>query len=202
MYKVFINERALSLTSEPTDAVRHLSYESRASLEVALDQVENGLVDHLQVVGHDIDKMWEEFQELFKNIYAAGGLVQNPLKEILFIYRMGRWDLPKGKVEPGEKLNITALREVEEETGLRSVTLGSPIATTYHTYAERGVQRVLKHTHWFSMEYSGVEQPQPQIEEGITDVAFKSMDEIRQEVLPRTFKNIALILSLDSRIKL
>lgn len=202
MYKVFINERALSLTSEPTDAVRHLSYESRASLEVALDQVENGLADHIQVVGHDIDKMWEEFQELFKNIYAAGGLVQNPLKEILFIYRMGRWDLPKGKVEPGEKLNITALREVEEETGLRSVTLGSPIATTYHTYAERGVQRVLKHTHWFSMEYSGVEQPQPQIEEGITDVAFKSMDEIRQEVLPRTFKNIALILSLDSRIKL
>lgn len=97
-----------------------------------------------------IDRLWEEFQGLFKNIQAAGGLVYNDSRELLFIYRRGFWDLPKGKADAGETIEETALREVQEETGL-AAELSHFIHTSLHTYRNRKKKRVLKHTHWYRM---------------------------------------------------
>jgi ADP-ribose pyrophosphatase YjhB (NUDIX family) len=108
---------------------------------------------------------------------------------------MGKWDLPKGKIEKGESLEQAALREVEEETGLKELILEKFINNTFHIYTERNGEKILKTTYWFKMTYVGNEKPTPQIEEGISEVSWKNETAINKEVLPKTFKNIQLILN-------
>ncbi|MCQ9637599.1 NUDIX domain-containing protein [Chryseobacterium sp. WG14] len=127
-------------------------------------------------------------------IEAAGGIVSNPEGEILFIKRLGKWDLPKGKMEKGESQEESAVREIEEETGLKDVELVQFINTTYHIYVERNGEKILKCTHWFEMNFNGEATFKPQAEEGITEVAWKKRQQIENEVFPSTFKNIKLII--------
>lgn len=107
----------------------------------------------------------------YLEVNAAGGLVTNNKGEFLLIRRSGLWDLPKGHQEPGESLENTALREVEEETGLHGLTLGNYICTTEHCYF-RNDNWYLKHTWWYKMSCSGCEECTPQTEEGITEIAW------------------------------
>ena len=87
-------------------------------------------------------------------IKAAGGLVKNLNGEYLFIYRNDKWDLPKGKVEKNERVKEAAVREVEEECGIKVDKLGDKICKTYHVYINKG-DVVLKKTHWFDMKCIG-----------------------------------------------
>ena len=115
----------------------------------------------------------EEFAAKFQQINAGGGIVRNSKGETLMILRHGIWDLPKGKQEPGESIEECALREVEEETGLKGLTLGELHSITHHTYKVFGTP-VLKHTYWFDMTYAGDATPTPQQEEDITRVEWVS----------------------------
>ncbi|MEA1848295.1 MULTISPECIES: NUDIX hydrolase [Chryseobacterium] len=194
MYKVFVNEKKLLLSKQSENLEKTLGYENVTSLEIALDLLENTSVKELNVFGENIDEIWSEFQKLFRIIEAAGGIVSNPEGDILFIKRLGKWDLPKGKMEKGESREESAVREIEEETGLQNVELLSFINTTYHIYIERNGDKVLKCTHWFEMNFDGEDTSKPQIEEGITEVAWKNTLQIEEEVFPSTFKNIRLII--------
>jgi 8-oxo-dGTP pyrophosphatase MutT (NUDIX family) len=194
MYKVFVNEKKLLLSKQSENLEKTLGYENVTSLEIALDLLENTSVTELNVFGENIDEIWAKFQSLFRIIEAAGGIVNNPSGDILFIKRLGKWDLPKGKMEKGESREESAVREIEEETGLRDVELVRFINTTYHIYVERNGDKVLKCTHWFEMNFDGEDTSKPQIEEGITEVAWKNTGEIENEVFPSTFKNIKLIV--------
>ncbi|OVE55902.1 NUDIX hydrolase [Chryseobacterium mucoviscidosis] len=194
MYKVFVNEKKLLLSKQSENLEKTLGYENVTSLEIALDLLENTSVKELNVFGENIDEIWTEFQKLFRIIEAAGGIVNNPEGEILFIKRLGKWDLPKGKMEKGESREESAVREIEEETGLSNVELVRFINTTYHIYIERNGDKVLKCTHWFEMNFDGEDTSKPQIEEGITEVAWKNTTQIEDEVFPSTFKNIKLIV--------
>lgn len=194
MYKVFVNEKKLLLSKQSENLEKTLGYENVTSLEIALDLLENTSVKELNVFGENLEEMWTEFQKLFRIIEAAGGLVNNPEGDILFIKRLGKWDLPKGKMEKGESREESAVREIEEETGLANVELVRFINTTYHIYVERNGDKVLKCTHWFEMNFSGEDTSKPQIEEGITEVAWKNTAQIEDEVFPGTFKNIKLIV--------
>jgi ADP-ribose pyrophosphatase YjhB (NUDIX family) len=107
----------------------------------------------------------EAFKPMFAVIQAAGGLVHNPKKEILLIYRRQKWDLPKGKLDEGEDLEECAIREIKEETGLKQVAIEKPLTTSYHTYTENG-HEVLKETHWFLMK-AKEQKLAPQTEEDI-----------------------------------
>jgi 8-oxo-dGTP pyrophosphatase MutT (NUDIX family) len=102
-------------------------------------------------------------------IQAGGGLVENEKKEILFMFRRGKWDLPKGKLDPGETLESCALREVEEETGVRQLALIKFLVVTEHAYEERGLL-ILKETHWYLMKTNSRQLLIPQTEEGITEL--------------------------------
>jgi 8-oxo-dGTP pyrophosphatase MutT (NUDIX family) len=195
MYKVFVNEKKLLLSKQSENLEKTLGYENVTSLEIALDLLENTSVKELNVFGENIDKIWSEFQKLFRIIEAAGGIVSKPNGDILFIKRLGKWDLPKGKMEKGESREESAVREIEEETGLQNVELLSFINTTYHIYIERNGDKVLKCTHWFEMSFDGEDTSKPQIEEGITEVAWKNTLQIEEEVFPSTFKNIRLIIT-------
>lgn len=194
MYKVFVNEKKLLLSKQSEDLEKNLSYESFTTLEIALDLLENTSVKELNVFGENIDEIWSEFQKLFRIIEAAGGIVNNGTGDILFIKRLGKWDLPKGKMEKGESREESAVREIEEETGLKDVELVEFINTTYHIYIERNGDKILKCTHWFEMNFFGEDTSKPQIEEGITEVAWKNTSQIENEVFPSTFKNIELII--------
>lgn len=194
MYKVFVNEKKLLISKHSEELEKNLEYESFTTLEIALDLLENTSVKELNVFGENIDEIWAEFQKLFRIIEAAGGLVNNPEGKMLFIKRLGKWDLPKGKMEKGESREESAVREIEEETGLKDVELLEFINTTYHIYIKRNGEKILKCTHWFEINFNGEDTSKPQIEEGITEVAWKNTAQIEEEVFPSTFKNIELIV--------
>lgn len=116
----------------------------------------------------DVNELKTIFFASFKLIDAAGGVVINPGQEVLMIFRRGNWDLPKGKLDPGETLEQCALREVEEETGIRDVAILRPVTydglsqeATFHVYSEKG-SWILKASYWYLMEtaYDGVPVPQ------------------------------------------
>jgi len=116
------------------------------------------------------EEVLEIFKQNLKLIYAAGGVVINELNQILLIKRNGFWDLPKGKREPEEQLRFTAIREVEEETGVKVETASEQSITTYHCYCLRG-EYCIKETHWFEMNVTiGEQMLTPQTDEGIETV--------------------------------
>jgi len=179
----------------PNDDEKNIAYEDFATIETALDILENSSCKSVNLYGEDPDKIWDDFHDSFTNIEAAGGIVKNDENKILFIYRLGKWDLPKGKLEPNESLEHAAVREVEEETGIENLKLQNFIGSTYHTYKEReNNAQILKTTFWYLMKSTDSKELIPQTEEGITKVEWKSKDEILSDVLPNTFKNIELIL--------
>lgn len=128
----------------------------------------------------------EHFWDLFKHKDAAGGLVENEKGEYLCIYNRSRWSLPKGGVEWKEEVEVAAVREVMEESGLKNVTLLHPLLKTYHTFRRRR-NWVLKTTHWYKMKASSSETLIPQKEEGITDINWfpkEKMLQIQKESYP------------------
>ncbi|UEG54142.1 NUDIX domain-containing protein [Mucilaginibacter daejeonensis] len=125
-------------------------------------------------------------------IKAAGGLVKNDRGNFLFIFRNGKWDLPKGKLEKGEKSEEGAVREVEEECGISIGKCGKKIVKTYHVYTIKG-EVVLKKTYWYKMKYKGNARLKPQIEEGITDVRWMDRSDINT-VAGNTFPSIKDVL--------
>jgi 8-oxo-dGTP pyrophosphatase MutT (NUDIX family) len=125
-------------------------------------------------------------------IEAAGGLVFNEKNELLMIFRRGFWDLPKGKVDEGETLEQCAVREVQEETGLQNIKLGTFLTTTYHTYDLKG-KTIIKPSHWFRMENWDDEKLIPQTEEDITAIKFVTK-EIAYSLLDEMYPTIKIIV--------
>jgi mutator protein MutT len=125
-------------------------------------------------------------------IVAAGGIVENEKGEILLQLRRGKWDLPKGKLDDGETIEECAVREVEEETGLKDIQLGELIGTTTHRYTERNMD-IEKETHWFAMKVNGVQNLVPQLSEDITELKWVNEHEL-EPYLSNTFANIIEIV--------
>ncbi len=144
------------------------------------------------ILGKDFQKLKEAFFKHFHLVKAAGGLVKNKKHEILMIFRSGKWDLPKGKLDEGETLEECAKREVEEETGLHHLKITKPITITYHTYNRFGKHN-LKETHWFLMQSAGDEKLIPQTEEEITEIIWAKKEEL-PKYLVNTFPTIEMVL--------
>ena len=125
---------------------------------------------------------------------AAGGVVGNGKSELLLIRRNGMWDLPKGHVEKGETIGTAALREVNEETGVANLTIGSLIAKTYHVYPLDG-EWILKQTSWYDMQTSGNQILTPQTEEGIEQVCWLPK-KVALEKLDTSFATLAYLSSI------
>lgn len=121
------------------------------------------------------DESVEYIKSKFKIIKAAGGLVYRDGK-ILMIHRLGKWDLPKGKIEKKESVSEGALREVEEECNIK-VALRDRICTTWHTYT-KGEQSILKKTVWYHMDCLDDSKMKPQLDEGIDEVKWMNKKEL------------------------
>ncbi|HCY72780.1 MAG TPA: hypothetical protein DHU75_01175 [Rikenellaceae bacterium] len=131
----------------------------------------------------DIDAMYKNLCAQFKEVNAAGGLVVNRRGDYLLIKRNAKWDLPKGHQEAGEDIRVTAVREVEEETGVDKLELGPLICVTDHCYLRDGVWH-LKHTWWYEMLYNAPVDLIPQREEDISKAAW-----VAKSSLPPFLKN-------------
>jgi len=125
-------------------------------------------------------------------IQAGGGLVENEKGEVLFMFRRGKWDLPKGKLDPGENLADCAMREVAEETGIRGLVLKKFLLVTEHPYTEGG-KDLIKETHWWLMKASSNQLIIPQAEEDITEVRWVDVPTLNM-VLQNTYPGIIEVL--------
>ena len=135
-----------------------------------------------------ITENWKNFCSDYKLIKAAGGVVYNSKNQLLMIFRNGKWDLPKGKLDENEKIEECAIREVEEECGIRNLVIIKRLADTYHTYEFQGL-KILKKTFWFKMYTDFSEDLLPQIEEGITKVEWVYKQEFANK-LQNSYANI------------
>lgn len=204
MYKVFINDKPLILSSRPDfnfpDGNSEVKVEisDRNSIEQAFAK----LVDRnfnfsgaLFYNNRSASQLLDDFISVFPILEAAGGVVMNNKKERLFIYRFGKWDLPKGKIEAGESIEEAAVREVEEETGISGPIIITGLPSTYHMYMYKN-KWVLKQNHWFAMQYIGNEPLVPQQEEGITKVEWRGSHKMN-EVFSNTYISLHDLLHTD-----
>lgn len=157
-----------------------LRVESRAEMFTAWCMLaELADVHGLHAFGKDVEELWCWFREGHRLVEAAGGAVTDAEGRLLAIHRLGRWDLPKGKVEAGEELQAAAVREVQEECGLHRLQVLRPLCETWHTYARAG-ERHLKRTHWYLMRGDSSEPLAAQTEEAIDAVQWLGPDELER----------------------
>lgn len=186
----------LTLVSNAPGALQEneLSAEEKQLLEAEVRQMvekfEAGSED-AKIAVPDVDYALEVVTGCYSRfIKAAGGAVFNDKGKLLVIRRLGLWDLPKGKVDPGETVAQTAVREVIEETGLEHVELGEHLLNTYHTYELDG-KPVLKESIWYRM--SAIDAPLvPQTEESITEARWESLDDLH-DIYADTYASIRLV---------
>lgn len=202
MYKIYINETLLLLISsedaknyDPKDLTNLLvSYrQNRKYLHRYIDNLEKGAkYESIIIHSEDLEQLKEDFFGKYKIRKAGGGVVFNEAGKILAIHRGGYWDLPKGKMEKGETIEDTAVREVQEETGIQNIKLGEFITDTYHTFKNKKNTRILKWSTWFKMQTSDTKLI-PQAEEGIEEAIFLDKDEFLAK--SPIYKNILEVLN-------
>lgn len=195
--KIYFNDKPLFLCDVMTPEITAYAHHDDA---VFIDEFSHPAVNsmihemrqskvHAGIFVHsNLEELRKAFWKKFLPIKAGGGLVKNNEGRYLFMLRRGVWDLPKGKLDPGETIEQCAVREVGEETGLQDVRLDGPLLLTYHTYDESG-KHILKETHWFRMGVTDTSGLKPQQEEQITELRWVSPGEF-DLVLGHTFPSI------------
>ena len=200
--KIYFDNKPVYLCNEINEELKEILHHPDA---VYMDEISNAAIKSLlhEIVKEefhagvlwdsDFEKLKKAFFKHFTPIEAAGGIVENDKQEILFIFRLGKWDLPKGKVEKGEDIANTAIREVEEETGVNHLTLKNKVGETYHTYNAFG-KHFIKTTHWFYMACPSQQEIKPQTEEDIAEVKWVKVKDMN-EPLENTYPSIKDILT-------
>lgn len=188
MYEVFVNESPLILTTKKPKNINGNLYKMKEkAILTAITKLSKKELKIAYIYDPD-DAILEKFSAKIPMVTAAGGLVKNKKEKILFIYRNGKWDLPKGKLDKGESIENAAIREVVEETGVGGLVVDNYIRTTYHIFKRNG-GFLLKQVYWFAMhtDYSG--KLKPQKNEGITKVSWKGRKKTKK-ALTNSYHNI------------
>lgn len=155
---------------------------------IEFENFANSEKKELNIATSNLAEGFEAFKKCFKFIYAAGGLIKKDDK-YLFIYRLKRWDLPKGKFEMGETPEECAIRECEEECGITQLSVVNQLPNTLHIYNYKDGY-ALKHTFWFAMNTNHMGELVPQTEENIERVEWYGIEDIKQIVLKNSYPAI------------
>ena len=192
MYKVFVNDIPIILSTEEINDENYLSLPiKQANIKHIIKKVKKAKLRYVNLYHPKEEKLFKHLTKQLKPIVAGGGLVFNDKEEILFIFRKGKWDLPKGGTEKNENIQETAKREVEEETGVNNLKITETLPVTYHVMKRKGKYR-LKITHWFKMKTSYTGELTPQLDEDITKVEWKNFEESKK-ALKNSYENIKLL---------
>ena len=199
MYKVFFNDSTIridakSKTSSNNNITSLAVDESYSFVNELLVKIEAASVQQdFLILNEDPLKLWDSFKKQLKELPAAGGLVINENRELLFIKRLGVWDLPKGKIEKRETPQSAAVREVEEECGIKGLQIIRQLDSTYHIYRNPYLKfpnnLVLKETKWFLMSAPDNQSLIPQAEENIEEVKWFALHQL-EEVMNNTYSSI------------
>ena len=199
--KIYFNEKPLFLCDNIDEIIEPYVHHDDAvfideldthTVKAMIHEMESAKI-HAGVFFHArLEELKKAFFKKFTLVQAAGGLVKNENDETLLIFRRGKWDLPKGKLDKGESLEECALREVEEETGLKKLNLLGPLLITYHTYHE-GTKFILKESHWYTMKTKSDQQLIPQTDEDIHEIKWVKNEELKQ-YMKNAFPSIADVL--------
>lgn len=173
------DEQALA---DPNSVEFHIG--EHISIHALVDMFEaSESLSRIYIPTDNVEWMYRRVCAEFKEVDAAGGLVSNKRGDYLLIRRGGLWDLPKGHREEGEDIHLTALREVQEETGVDKLKLRNLICITDHCYLRNEIWH-LKHTWWYDMLYTDPVNLTPQTEEDISKAAW-----VARSSLPPFLKN-------------
>jgi 8-oxo-dGTP pyrophosphatase MutT (NUDIX family) len=192
MYKVFVNDKPFFLTNQ---IVKETDFQlfllESTDIEQLVIKMFNNKIKKCYLYYPDEKVIFKKLKEKIPVQRAGGGFVYNKKGEVLFIFRNGKWDLPKGGKEKGEKMSHTALREVEEETGVNKLVVTKKLQKTYHIFKRNGKYK-LKITQWFEMtsDFDGIASGQA--EEGIEKVAWLNPEQVK-EALTNSYENIKLL---------
>lgn len=140
------------------------------------------------------EMIFRHFMTFFVPVEAAGGLAMSSSGQWLFIFRNGRWDLPKGIIEEKENREQAAIREVQEECGIADIKIIQDLPLSYHIYPDKGSDWILKKTHWYLMKVLDNSTLTPQAAEGITKVEWRDPENI-DDILKNTYGNIRDMLN-------
>jgi 8-oxo-dGTP pyrophosphatase MutT (NUDIX family) len=198
MIKIFLKDKLLTI-SEDVASENFITKISFSDKEHIKKTINNFLTEEeicsLNIYGAEEIEIIKEIETLFVKIRAAGGIVTSKNNELLFIKRLGVWDLPKGKIEAEETPKIAAIREVCEECGIHEhdLELNRTLEKTYHIY-ELKQKFILKETFWFEMLFMGSYLLTPQIEEDITEIKWINKKYV-SEILANTYPSIELLIN-------
>ncbi|WP_289658258.1 NUDIX hydrolase [Flavobacterium panacagri] len=199
MYKVFVNDKPLFLTNEISKETDfQLFLLESIDIEQLIIKIFQNKIQKAILYHPDESEMMKTLKAKIPVNKAGGGFVYNKKGEVLFIFRNGKWDLPKGGIEKGEDIEATAMREVEEETGVNQLRITNKLQKTYHIFKRNGKYK-LKITHWFEMFSDFEGTPHGQIEEGIEKVAWLNPEQIK-EALKNSYENIKLLFEEDKKV--
>lgn len=192
MYKVFVNDIPIIVSTQKEIGENYTSFPLKSvRLKKVIRKILKGKLHYVHLHHNDESKLLKLLLKKMKVVTAAGGMVVNSKKEILFIYRNNRWDLPKGKTEKKESIEASAIREVEEETGVQDLEIKRFITRTYHVFKRKGKLR-LKETYWYEMytDYAG--ELVPETNEGIKKAKWKNFKK-SQKALTKSYANIKML---------
>jgi len=182
MYSIYYLDNVLTITeNKEKSSCNELVFakDEKALCSFAQNWIENENRLDTAVYGYDLEKMFVHLKNYFKYVEAAGGVVRNNEKNLLFIRRWKIWDLPKGKLDKHEDVEQCALREVEEETGVSGLQITGTLPSSFHFYFYKE-KLFLKKTYWFLMETSYNGELKPQLEEDITEVKWLDLPQCRR----------------------
>lgn len=192
MYKVFVNDIPIILSTEEDLGEKFTSIPIKeVKFKRIIKKINKGELLFVNLYHPKEDKLLKHLLKKLPVVTAAGGMVMNQDDEVLFIFRNGRWDLPKGKVEKFESLEEGANREVEEETGVKDLEITRFLDKTYHVFQRKGKYR-LKVTYWYEMRTSYTGELVPEESEGIMKVKWKNREKA-QKALKKSYANIKLL---------
>lgn len=205
--KIYFDNKPLFLTEKvDADLEPYAHHDDAVFIDEFSPRAVNSIIHEMQqekvhagiLLHPKLEELKKAFWKKFVVIQAAGGVVLNEENKMLFMFRRGKWDLPKGKLDPGETLEECAIREVEEETGLKKIELKTFLLTTYHTYHENG-KHILKESHWYAMRAAGGQKLVAQAEEGITEVRWVGKEGLH-EMMSNTFPSIADVVGVSDNL--
>ena len=194
MYKVFVNNKPLFLTNtiaKETDFQLFLL--ESIDIEQLIIKIFQNKVQKAYLYHPDEKIILKMMKEKIPVCKAGGGLVYNKEGHALFIFRNGKWDLPKGGMEKNEKITATAIREVEEETGVGDLSISCDLQKTYHVFKRNGKYK-LKITQWYEMQSTFEGPTIPQTKEGIEKAVWLNPEQIK-EALNNSYENIKLLFN-------
>lgn len=196
MYKVFVNDKPLFLTNsiEKETDFKVFLLES-VDIHQLIDKYFQNKIQKAYLYHPEQKMILTTLKSKLEVQKAGGGLVFNELDQVLFIFRNGKWDLPKGGIEKNETIEDAAMREVTEETGVGKLKILEKLPKTYHVFKRNGSYK-LKVTHWFKMQSKHSGKLTGQIEEGIEKVAWLNPEEV-ESALQNSYENIKLLFQTE-----